>query len=233
MPLPKLPSFHRSKSPAPPSIDPLATYTISQNLAGKLTVTSPTPSGYSYSITLSMKKSWRDTIEVAIHRSAASTFEQQSDVVGHCLIQTASAKFTKCTFDAYGEDVKLEKTSGALSAMEKSCYTLAAPLGTFKWEHDHDSITGAAKRLKLVDEQGTVLARFGGTGQTANEFGVLEVYDGKLAADENWCGLVLLTAVCVFAREERSRERKKKANGVVGVIGNWGGLLTMGIPVGN
>lgn len=225
--------FKKSKPPAPVSPDPIVTYTIVQNLAGKLTVTSTFPNAYSYSITLAMKKAWRDTIEVAIHRSINSTYQQQSDVVGHCLIQTASAKFTKCRFDAYGEDITLEKGTRTRN-MEKATYALQVPqLGNFKWTHDQDSITGAAKRLKLIDESnGNVLARFGGTGSGANEFGVLEVYDWKMAQDLNWCGLCILTAVCVFAREERTRERRKKANGIVGAVGNWGGLLTMGVPVG-
>lgn len=227
--------FRKSKSAAHPSRDPLVTYSITQNLAGKLTVTSTTPHAYAYSITLQLKKAWRDTIEVAIHRSLDATCQQHGDVVGHCLIQTASARFTKCRLDAYGQDIRLEKSSGALSSMDKASYALAVPaLGSFKWMHDHDSITGAARRLKLVDEaSGSVLARFGGGAKGIGEFGVLEVYDQRVARDQDWCGLCILTAVCVFAREERSRERKKKANGVVGAVGNWGGLLTMGIPVGN
>ncbi|KAF2250013.1 hypothetical protein BU26DRAFT_518481 [Trematosphaeria pertusa] len=218
---------------AAPSPNPLITYTIAQNLAGKLTVTSPVPTAYAYSITLSLKKSFRDTIEVAIHRSIASTYEQHADVVGHCLIQTASAKFLDCKFDAYGTDVKLEKSGGGLN-VEKTTYKLEVPrLGKYKWVHDHEALTSADKRLKLVEESsGAVLARFGGA-QGVNEFGVLEVYDWRVAQDQDWCGLCVLTAVCVYAREERTRERKKKANGIVSAVGNWGGLLTMGMPVGN
>lgn len=224
--------FKKSKPPSPVLPDPLVTYQIQQNLSGKLNVTSWTPNAYSYSITLSMKKSWRDTIEVAIHRSINSTYQQQNDVVGHCLIQTAQGKFVKCRFDAYGKDIKLDR-SGSSMNMAKSNYDLTVPgLGKFKWTHDHESITGANRKLKLIDEgTGAVLARFGG-GQNVNEFGVLEVYDWNVARDQNWCGLAILTAVCVFAREERNRERKKKANGIVSAVGNWGGLLTMGIPVG-
>jgi hypothetical protein len=225
--------FKKSKSEAPvASSEPLVTYHIKQNLSGKLNVTSDSPSAYSYSITLSMKKGWRDTIEVAIHRSINSTYEQKNDIVGHCLIRTDQAKFVKCTFDAYGEDIKLDR-SGSSFNMEKSNYDLKVPgLGEYKWTHDHDSITGANKRLKLIDENvdGRVLARFGGAQMSVSEFGVLEVYDQGVANDQDWCGLCILTAVCVFAREERTRERKKKANGVVGTVSNWGGLLTMGIP---
>jgi hypothetical protein len=226
--------FKKSKSQAPALSDPLVTYHITQNLAGKLNVTSTTPNAYSYSITISMKKAWRDTIEVAIHRSITSDYQQQADVVGHCLIQTAQGKFVKCRFDAYGKDMKLDRTGSSVN-MAKSNYDLSVPgLGKFKWTHDHDSLIGADKRLKLVDEDsGAVLTRFGGGQKSMSEFGVLEVYDAKVAGDQDWCGLCILTAVCVFAREERSRERKKKANGIVSAVGNWGGLLTMGIPVGN
>ncbi|KAJ4299386.1 hypothetical protein N0V90_004631 [Kalmusia sp. IMI 367209] len=204
---------------------PLVTYTINQNLAGKLTVTSSYPNAYAYSITLATKKAWRDTIEVAIHRSINSTYQQQADVVGSCLIQTRTAKFTKVTFDAYGQDIKLEKSSGALKGIEKSTYTLAIPPlnTTSQWSHDHTSVTDSARRLKLEDSaSGAVLARFGG-GHNMNEFGMLEVYDPRVAQDMDWCGLCILTAVCVFAREERVREMRKKANGVVGTVANWGG----------
>lgn len=118
--------------------------------------------------------------------------------------------------------------------IEKTTYTLSGGSlsSPSKWEHDHASLTDSARRLKLVDASGGVLARFGGGRGGMSEFGVLEVYDESVARDLDWCGLCILTAVCVFAREERAREKKKKADGVVGVISNWGGLLTMGIPVG-
>ncbi|KAJ4349424.1 uncharacterized protein N0V89_008039 [Didymosphaeria variabile] len=106
--------FKKSKEAVAISHDPLVTYTINQNLAGKLTVTSSSPNAYAYSITIASKKSWRDTIEVAIHRSLNATYQQHADVVGSCLIQTSSAKFTKVTFDAYGQDIKLEKSTGVL-----------------------------------------------------------------------------------------------------------------------
>ncbi|KAF2119386.1 hypothetical protein BDV96DRAFT_344564 [Lophiotrema nucula] len=229
-----MPSFFK-KSKAQPSVspDPLVIYHISQNLSGKLTVTSNTPNAYAYSITLSIRKAWRDTIEVAIHRSIESTYQQHADVVGHCLIQTAQGKFLETRFDAYGQDIKLER-SGSRANLAKANYDLVVPgLGKCKWTHDLDSLTGSDKRLKLVENgSGAVLARFGGAQNGMSEFGVLEVYDQRVARDQNWCGLCILTAVCVFAREERSRERKKKINGVVGTVSNWGGLLTMGIPVG-
>ncbi|KAF2653606.1 hypothetical protein K491DRAFT_694552 [Lophiostoma macrostomum CBS 122681] len=226
--------FSKNKAKVPVANDPLVTYHIAQNLAGKLNVTATASNAYSYSITLSMKKAWRDTIEVAIHRSINSTYQQHADVVGHCLIQTVQGKFLKCTFDAYGEDITLERSGGGLN-MAKANYELVVPgLGRFKWTHDHESLTGGDKRLKLVDEDsGTILARFGGAQQGVGEFGVLEVYDAKVAGDQDWCGLCILTAVCVFAREERSREKKQKANGLVSAVGNWGGLLTMGVPVGS
>ncbi|KAF2475271.1 uncharacterized protein BDR25DRAFT_310686 [Lindgomyces ingoldianus] len=216
------------------SSDPLVTYHISQNLSGKLNVTSESLNSYSYSITLSVKKAWRDTIEVAIHRSIYSTFQQHGDVVGHCLIQTVQGKFLECKFDAYGTDITLDR-SGSNTNMNKSTYALSVPgLGKYKWMHDLESITGVDRRLKLVDEQsGAVLARFGGSQKGISEFGVLEVYDYKVTGDQDWCGLLILTAVCVFAREERSREKRKKVGSVAGAVGNWGGLLTMGVPMGN
>lgn len=106
--------FRKTKDAVTTSRDPLVTYTINQNLAGKLTVTSSSPNAYAYSITLASKRAWRDTIEVAVHRSPNASPEQHSDVVGSCLIQTTSAKFTKVTFDAYKQDVKLEKSTSAL-----------------------------------------------------------------------------------------------------------------------
>ncbi|KAF2732899.1 hypothetical protein EJ04DRAFT_607085 [Polyplosphaeria fusca] len=223
--------FSRSKKHAPVSLDPLVVYHISQNLSGKLTVTAANPNAYAYSITLEKKKAWRDTIEVAIHRSVHSTYQQQSDIVGHCLIQTAQGKFVGCRFDAYGQDIALDR-SGSRN-MVKSNYDLVVPgLGKFQWTHDHESITHSEKRLKLVESSsGAILARFGGAENGVSEFGVLEVYDPKVAYDQNWCGLAILTAVCVFAREERNRERKKKRDGVTTSVVNWGGLL-MGIPTG-
>ncbi|KAF2258938.1 hypothetical protein CC78DRAFT_537439 [Lojkania enalia] len=225
--------FKRAKPQPTKSTDPLVTYSVTQNLAGKLTVTSTTPNAHAYSITLAMKKAWRDTIEVAIHRSIDSTYQQQGDVVGHCLIQTTQGKFVGCAFDAYGQDVKLDRNGGSHN-MAKANYELKVPsLGKFKWMHDHNSITGSERRLRLEDESsGATLVRFGGAQKGLSEFGVLEVYDQRVASDQDWCGLCILTAVCVFAREERSRERKKKMNSVVGAVSNWGGLLTMGIPVG-
>ncbi|KAF1976761.1 hypothetical protein BU23DRAFT_626182 [Bimuria novae-zelandiae CBS 107.79] len=177
--------FRKSKELIPTPHDPLVTYIINQNLAGKLTVTSSNPNAYSYAITLATKKPWRDTIEVAIHCSLNATYQQQTDGVGSCLIQTSSAKFTKVTSDAYGQDVKLEKSTGALTGIETTVYILyGGQLSTTsKWEHDHDSLTDSARRLKLVDTaSGAVLARFGG-GQGMNEFGMLEVYNQRVAAD--------------------------------------------------
>jgi hypothetical protein len=75
-----------------------------------------------------------------------------------------------------------------------------------------------------------VIARFGGGGGL-DEFGVLEVYDRRVAADVNWCGYCVLTAVCVFAREERIRKIRERSRRAVSKAGSWGGLL-MGIPVG-
>jgi hypothetical protein len=220
--------FGRSKKTAPPSsIDPIVTYHISQNLSGKLTVTSATPKAYAYSITLAKKKAWHDTIEVAIHRSVHSTYQQQGDVVGHCLIRTTQGKFVGCRFDAYGQDIKLDRLGRR--GTDTTSYDLEVPsLGKFRWTHDEQSVTRSSRRLKLVENaSGAILARFGGAESGVSEFGVLEVYDPRVAYDQDWCGLCILTAVCVFAREERYRERRTKMNGVVGNVSNWGGLLTM------
>lgn len=223
--------FRKSKVQGPVSHNPFRTYHIEQNLSGRLNVTSKDPNAYSYSITLAMKKGWRDTIEITIHRSANSTHQDQGDIIGYCLVHTRQGKFVKCRFDAYGEDIKLDR-AGSNNNLAKSNYHVTVPgLGKFKWTHDQDSVTGANKQLKLIEENtDAVLARFRGSHQGISEFGVIEVYDLRVANDQAWCGLCLLTAVCVFAREERSRERKGKISGAVEKATFWGGLLTLGIP---
>lgn len=228
--------FKKSKPQAPVSNDPVVTYHISQNLSGKLNVTSQPPSYHTYSITLNKPKSFRETIDVAIHRSINSNYQTSSDVVGHCLIQVAAGKFEQCRFDSIGSDVKFER-EGSNYNLNKASYVLQVPnRPSLRWAHDLDSVgghTSSDRRLKLVEEQSKeVVARFAGASSGISEFGLLEVYNQQLAGDQEFCGLVILTAVCAYAREERSREKRKKANSVAGAVGNWGGLLTMGVPVG-
>jgi len=57
---------------------------------------------------------------------------------------------------------------------------------------------------------GEIVARFAGAETGINEFGVLEIYKEQVARDRDWCGLLVLTAVCVYAREEKSRENGKE-----------------------
>jgi hypothetical protein len=65
-----------------------------------------------------------------------------------------------------------------------------------------------------------------------NEFGVLEAFKKQVVRGRDWCGLLVLPAVCVYAREERNRYKGKKSSNVAGYVDNWGRLLTMGIPMG-
>lgn len=110
---------------------------------------------------------------------------------------------------------------------------------TMRWVHDAGTLHGgrvsADRWLRLEGEgdggsnSGAVLARFAGSSGGVSEFGVLEVY----AADEeegeekggDWCGLLVLTAVCVYAREERYREKKGKVREKWEVVGGVGDLL--------
>jgi hypothetical protein len=224
---------HKRKDKKADVDDAVVTYHITAALNGKLTVT-PTPSSYhAYSITLSRPKSFQDTIDVAVHRSAAST-AATPDVVGHCLIQVALGRFLECRLGD-GTAVKLRREG---HGTKPATYTLETADGAhrgYRWARDEGAIgvpTTASRRLQLVDGEGNVVARFAGASAGVSEFGVLEVYSGRAAEDTDWCGLLVLTAVCVYAREERNRERSEKRSNVVGWIGNWGGLLTMGIPAG-
>ncbi|KAF2815895.1 uncharacterized protein BDZ99DRAFT_457840 [Mytilinidion resinicola] len=226
---------HKSQASEPPA-DPIVTYHLTQTLSGKLTVT-PMPSTYrAYSITLNKPRAARDTIEVVVHRSGKATPASTFDTVGHCLIQAVRGKFLECRLDSDGTDVQLERKGSSFNNT-KAWYNISAQgHPNLKWEHDADGggRTSPDRRLKLVEEGSDgVVARFAGAETGVSEFGVLEIYKEQMVRDLDWCGLLVLTAVCVYAREERSREKNKKANDVAGLVGNWGGLLTMGVPVGN
>ncbi|KAH8887520.1 hypothetical protein GQ53DRAFT_826943 [Thozetella sp. PMI_491] len=218
--------------------DPLVTYHITQSLSGKLAVKPDTSSYQGYSITIAKPKAIRDTIDVAVHRTAAPETVHVSsndpDVVGHCLIQVVMGKFLDCTLGD-GTEVKIARSGGIGS---QSTYTLETRDGRhkdFRWMHDTTAVGGRTtpdRRLRLEDGEGRVVARFAGAETGISEFGLLEIYSESAARDIDWCGLLVLTGVCVYAREERNREKAKKLNNFAGFIGNWGGLLTMGIPVG-
>lgn len=224
---------HKSKdTTSKVSDDAIVTYHITQSLNGKLKV-APTPSTFhAYSIILSRPKGFRDTIDVAVHRSVDSN-ATSSDVVGHCLIQVVMGKFLDCQLGD-GTEVKLTRNGLGSSAS----YALETKDGRhkgLKWMHDAEALGGRTspdRRLKLVDSDKNIIARFAGAATGVSEFGMLEVYSENATRDIDWCGLLVLTAVCVYAREERNREKSQKANHVAGFIGNWGGLLTMGVPVG-
>jgi hypothetical protein len=236
---PKLPSSiplkmaifkRKSKTPTPScSSDPLVTYHITQSLSGKLAVTPHPPSFHAFSIILSRPKGFKDTIDVAVHRSINTTSSSSPDVVGHCLIEVVRGKFLKCSLGD-GTKITLERNGRGVSTAE---YKLCAPAHKeLTWKHDAEALggrTSSTRKLKLVGEgSDDVIARFAGAEMGVSEFGVLEVYQDRASHDSDWCGLLVLSAVCVYAREERNREKAKKANNIAGFIGNWGGLLTIG-----
>lgn len=132
-------------------------------------------------------------------------------------------------------------------------YTLDVPEvmkddGVLRWVHDAGGLHGgtvnaerrfrlesAAKGAKGGGEEGkSVLARFAGASGGVSEFGMLEVYGGGLSSDADgkdvggggdWCGLLVLTAVCVYAREERHREKRGKVESKFEVVSGFGELI--------
>jgi len=214
------------------SHDPLVTYHITQSLSGKLTV-SPVPTAYhTYSIVLSRPKGFRDTIDVAVHRSPTADATTRDDVAGHCLIQVVMGKFLDCRL---GDGTEVSLRREGMASRSYSLDTADGRHSGFRWLHDVEALGGrttANRRLKLEDADGTVVARFAGAATGVSEFGMLEIYSEGIVHDVDWCGLLVLTAVCVYAREERNREKSARRSNVAGFIGNWGGLFTLGIPVG-
>lgn len=224
---------------APSFSDPVVTYNITQSLSGKLTV-SPTPSSYQpYSITLTKQKGHRDAIKVAVHRSSSSADSSSQTPlssggggdVGHCLIHVVRGRFLDCRLGD-GTEVRI-KRDGRRSSASYGLETVGGGQRHrghrgYRWAHDDEALGSADGRLKLEDADGGVVARFGGADAGVSEFGVLEIYDARAAGDQVLCGLLVMTGVCVYAREERSRERRRKVNDAVGNISNWGGLLALG-----
>lgn len=108
-------------------------------------------------------------------------------------------------------------------------------LGDLKWVHDEGSLHGAMvnadRRFRLQGaDSNSVLARFAGSSGGVSEFGMLEVYPQAATAfgtadKVDWCGLVLLTAVSVYAREERHREKKSKVKSKFEGVSLVGDLL--------
>ena len=100
--------FSHSSPPILISPEPLITYTFHQNLAGKLTITSSQQNTYAYTITLTKRKAWRETIEVAIHGGP------YSNPLSSCLIETRRARFQDVQFNACGQYLRLERSTSAL-----------------------------------------------------------------------------------------------------------------------
>lgn len=117
-----------------------------------------------------------------------------------------------------------------------------------RWVHDAGSLYGGTVnaergfRLESVTEWGakggekeeeSVLARFAGASGGVSAFGMLEVYGGELSSEEggekdgggggDWCVLLVLTAVCVYAREEGHREKRGKVKSKFEVVSGFGG----------
>lgn len=95
-------------------------------------------------------------------------------------------------------------------------------------------MVNADRRFRFVQEGSVqILARFAGSSGGVSEFDILEVYpadqaDGHQRVDR--CGLLVLTAVSVYAREERYREKKGKAKSKLEGVGLFGDLI--GIAAG-
>lgn len=100
-----------------------------------------------------------------------------------------------------------------------------------RWVHDAGSLQGATvnaeRRFRLEEEGGEkgVLARFAGASGGVSEFGMLEVYSDGLSGARDWCGLLVLTAVCVYAREERHREKQGKVKSKFEAVSGFGELV--------
>ena len=212
----------------PPSSDPIVTYHITQALNGKLTVTPKSPSYNTYHIVLDKPKTFRDSIDISVvHATGTDNCTAQHEgVVGHCVTQVSTGKFLDFSVSD-NSGLKLSH-SGHGSSSKYSLQTEDGALKDARWVHD--SLPGRTKsegRLKLENGNG-ILARFAGAGGSVSEFGMLEIYDQGVAARDagvDWCGLVILTAVCVYLREERHREKQAKVKGGVGVLGGVGDVL--------
>lgn len=226
------------------STTPLVTYHITQSLSSTLTATPTTPSeAYTpLTITLTRPQTRRDSIEISVQRGGSD-----GATVGHCLVQVSTGKFLACklSHEDGHRDVSLSHSGHGEGAM----YTLDVPGvknhdGVLRWVHDagglHGGTVNAERRFRLEsvakgekgDEGQSVLARFAGASGGVSEFGMLEVYGGGLSSEEggedgvgDWCGLLVLTAVCVYAREERHREKRGKVKSKFEVVSGFGELI--------
>lgn len=235
-------------APSPSSTLPIATYHITQSLSGILTVT-PTSSNANehhntYTILLTRpEKTRHDSIDICVRRQNDGT------TVGHCLVQVTTGKFLNATTLCEGggsEGIQLKHSGHGSEAK----YSLSVPSverrgGELMWVHDggslHGAVVNADRRFRLEQNGGEhadsskpkVLARFAGSSGGVSEFGMLEVYSSSFgpsggtrrAQGVDWCGLLVLTAVSVYAREERYREKKGKAKGRLEGVGIVGDLL--------
>lgn len=170
--------------------------------------------------------------------------------VGHCLVEVSTGKFLACKLShADGHrDVTLSHSGHG----DGATYTLDVPGGwdqgkkggeLLRWVHDagslHGGMVNAERRFRLEGgKEKSVLARFAGASGGVSEFGMLEVYggggrgrgrgEGGLGNDDDggdWCGLLVLTAVCVYAREERHREKQDKVKSKFEVVSGFGELV--------
>lgn len=216
--------------------------------------TTPASSHPTYTIHLARPKARRDSIEISVRRAGEAAAAAADVVVGHCLIQVSSGKFLDCCMmgpgagaeaeaEAHGTDVKIAHSSGSGSGGSRYAISImaqGAATNAMRWVHDAGTLHGgrvsADRRLRLErdgdgerERDGAVLARFGGSSGGVSEFGVLEVYAEEEEEEKkqggDWCGLLVLTAVCVYAREERYREKKGKVKEKWEVVGGVGDLL--------
>lgn len=215
--------------------NPIVTYYITRMLDGRLAVTPSSPTYNTYNIVLDKPKSFRESIETSIvyangaepGSSAARYGAQYGGVAGHCVTQVSTGKFLD--FSVNKRNFEVQHSGDG----KKSKYFLRMGGRTHddvKWVDDSRSGSRTSDgRLKLEDGNGNALARFGGSGGSGNEFGMLEIYDHGQAATNigvDWCGLVILTGVSVYLREVRRREKAKKRANDLGAMGSIMGSLT-------
>lgn len=236
-------AIHSTSTTAPPppsAVLSRTTFHITQSLSGTLTVTPNNDSHHKYTIVLTRPdKARHDSIDICVRR------QDDESTVGHCLIQVTTGKFLDCHLgsNTASDDVQLKHTGhGSAAKYALSVPSLALPQQQqqqqqgLQWVHDegtmHGAMVNADRRFRLENDN-EVLARFAGSSGGVSEFGMLEVYPSSLDDDMqpkvDWCGLLVLTAVSVYAREERHREKKGKTKSKlegVGLVGDLLGIAT-------
>lgn len=199
--------------------DPIVVYHITHFLDGRLAVT-PSSSAYNtYNILPNRPNTYHESIETSIVHA-------NGGVVGHCVTQVYTGACPNLSVSNRNFEFR---HSGHGDSAKYSFRIGHQTLKDVKWVHDppsHNKIPG--RRLKLEDGNGDVLACFSGAYGGGSEFAMLEIYyQGQAAAEVgvDWFGLVILTAVSVYLREERLREKGGKSKSRSSALGNAGNFL--------